>query len=200
MDVRGVAGHDDPAADVVGRLPGGVAEPGQPARGAQPDVTSERLVHGGLEQVQGDGRVPVGRRPAVTGNDPHVAGAGNDEHPPARAGGRAERECPGIGQLDVAQQGEASRLGAGEVDPRLLADGAAAAVAACQVPGPDTVLAFGGGDSGDDGLGVLLNGAQLVPAPDVGSQFEGAVLEDLFDPGLRDAQRVRVVGARVGQA
>jgi hypothetical protein len=61
VDVGGVPGQRDPAANVLGRLPGGVAEPGQPARRAQPDVTPERVVDGRLEQRQRDRRVLIGR-------------------------------------------------------------------------------------------------------------------------------------------
>ena len=202
MDVGGVAGQHDPAADVLGRLPGGVAEPGQPARGPEPDVAAERLVHGRLEPVEGDRVVLVGRGLPVGGDDPEVTGAGNGEHAPPGAVADAERQRSRLVQFDVAEQREPGRGGAGEVDAGLPADGAAAAVAADQVRGGRPVVATGAGlfDGGGDGLGVLLEGAQFVAAPDVGAEVAGAGLEDLLHPGLRDAQRIRVIGARAVQA
>jgi hypothetical protein len=46
----------------------------------------------------------------------------------------------------------------------------------------------------------LGQGAQFVAAPDGGASVEGDGLEDFLHPGLRNAERVGVIGARAGQA
>lgn len=60
----------------------------------------------------------------------------------------------------------------------------------------EPVLAVVRGDDGGDGIGVLLQGAQFVATADLSAEVDGVRLERLLDPGLRDAQRVRVVGVR----
>jgi len=59
VEVRGVAGEQDPPGPVPLGLPGGVAEPGCPEHLGDLDVVSERLPHQVVDLFRGHRGVPV---------------------------------------------------------------------------------------------------------------------------------------------
>lgn len=95
--------------------------------------------------------------------------------------------------------GEAVVGGAGEGDAGLLADRAVAAVRSDQVPSADPVGALRGSDVEGDGVVVLVQGGQFVPAADLDAQFPGALFEYLLDTRLRNLEGVQRVVGKVAQ-
>jgi hypothetical protein len=196
VDVRCVAGQQHPADPVALGLPGGVAEPGQPARRVHAEVGARERPQLLLELVEGWlGRTVLGH--AVGGHDdavhPLVPVPDEDDAEPQlgladfRDDGGNRRRI--LGHLHVTQQ-RLDRGGlAGETDAEQLAHRTAAAVAPDEVARAQ-VRAVRQLD-GHPVL-VLAQPDHFAAAPDLGTEFEGTLVEQPLGDRLRGGEAVRV--------
>ncbi|GAA2676066.1 hypothetical protein Apa02nite_003500 [Actinoplanes palleronii] len=184
VDVRGVAGQQHPAGAVPRGLPGGVGEPAGPAHLVQ----HQRLGR------QGRGDLGVRDRIVAPGRRLHRTGRQHAEDPVAqRQHGQhpvtlRRRQLPPLratpGQRDVRDQGTDPAVPAFKINTRPLSYDTPRAVAAHQIPGPLAVHRH-------PGL-VLTERVQRRAVADLGAERQRPVGQPRLDPGLRDADLVRV--------
>ncbi|CAM5535940.1 hypothetical protein SMICM304S_02845 [Streptomyces microflavus] len=206
--MRRVAGQQHPADPVALGLPGGVAEPDSQRGECTPKPVPPNARSCFLNSSEGRrGRTVLGH--AVGGHDDAV-------HPLVALadGGDAEPQLgPGIvddggdrlrvlGHLHLTQQRLDLGGLAGEADAELLAHHAAATVAADEVARAQ--LRAVGQLDGHPVL-VLAEPDQFAAAPDLGTEFEGTLVEQPLGDRLRGGDAVRVscvqpVGPRAGDA
>ncbi len=192
MHVRGVAGHQHPAAAVGDRLPRPVGEPGEPADAAQPVVRAvhpdERLaelVHARVAGVvdlplrEHDPDRPVGLPPA------EGVGAG---------GVATEAELRLLVELDLGDHPAGRGVRADEVDAGLPPDQAAAAVAADEVLRSQRRAV---GHLHVDAGVVLGEACHLAAAENRYAELGDPVREDRLEVALPQREAVGVAGREV---
>ena len=177
--------------------PGGVAEPGEPARCVHAEVGPGQRPQPLPELLQGrrggtvPGHLPGGHDEAV---NPVRVRCGAEAHPGrARPGRRGVQLLRRRGDLRLGQQPLGPGGLAGEADSEQLPHDAAAAVAADEVAGaqPRAVGQLGG----HPGF-VLAQPGQLAAAPDLGADFDGMLGQQALGEVLRDAENVGVRGVQ----
>jgi hypothetical protein len=198
VDVRGVAGEEDPAAPVRGDLAGGVGESTDPHRFGGGDVGVGQALEdvSDLAELGGPG-ASDGRCAAFGGDDAGDAvGQVSHHHQTAggRVGGHLRRE---VHSADICEVQLGRRGRAGEVEAGDPADRAAAAVAADDKARPQGL--FGAGDAHARPVGVLGEPRDLLAAPDVGTQLPCPGLQYGLGAGLGDGAGGTVRGAEDGE-
>ena len=200
VDVRRVAGQQDPADPVALGQPGGVAEAGQPARRVHAEVGAGDGPQLLPELVEGRrGRAVLGHS---RGGHADAVRAVPEGHRAEPLLGLADLGHDGVqllrrnAHLHLAQQRVDPAGLAGELDAEQLAHRAAAAVAADEVPRPQ-LRAVGQLDG--HAVVVLAQPDDLAAAPDLGAELGGALGQQAVGDGLRDAEHVGVRGVELGR-
>lgn len=195
VDVGCVAGEQYAALPVLVGLACGVTEAGDPAGAAHAEVGAGDPGQGFPELFEGR-RFVVGDAVVLRGDDPVPAGFEGDGGVVAEGGAAYPDVVLGqVGELDVADEGGHGRFGAGEADAGEFADGAAAAVAAHEVAGVQCRgVRFRRAQPDGHAVLVLGGAGDLARAAYPYAEFRGPFLEESFDGGLQDHQRVGVPG------
>ena len=187
MDVRGIAGQQDPAAAVLGRLAGRVAEGGAPGRRAMADVLAGQPLPA-LGDLGEAGRLgPLAGRPVLLAHhDPDHAVAQRAGHDHAARPGLAGHPRLDVRSADVGDEHLHGRGATGKIEPGRLADGAASAVAADQVARPHPAFPVRGSHGDVDTVAVTGEVDQFVPSADVRAQIRTPFGEHLLGLALRN--------------
>src|SRR6202035_4980404 len=104
--------------------------------------------------------------------------------------GARYRDGRGDGDLPAAA-GETAIGDAGETDAALLAHDAVGPVRGDEERGGELVAATRARHADADPLALLAHRGQFVPAPDLHAQFPRALFQQLFQPALRNGERVQ---------
>ncbi|EAU64364.1 LigA [Stigmatella aurantiaca DW4/3-1] len=202
VDVGGVSRQEHAAVPVGGRMPGLVAEAGQPERGLHPEVRArdgphrarqflqrDRLGHGNPRPLRIEHHGAMVEAIPQGGDHQHALQVRDDER---RLGKR-------LREHDVPQHQAHRRVRPRERNAREGPDGTAGPIRAHHIAGRRVERPAAAGSLQVHLLGELLEPGEEVAPADVHTQFPRARLQEGFRHGLRDEQGEGKRGLKHGE-